>query len=512
MAILINKKRFLLILVMGLFFCLSQSAYGQKKKQEFDYGRKNKNHGTVFIECFLESEDGKFKKPLQELEAGEVKLGDFKGGLLFRVSFSNLVLGLKSNYTDVKKSSHNLAYSLEVSNESVIQSPAGVKSFNQGEKRINPSNNDYQTGLDLLYKIDGKILEEVSGSLKFKYAIVGKSGVVSGESWDAGSVSFSYAIIPSNSFLKAKDITEKEELAYMELKNASSKPNVFRKLCEHYILTYPGVNPERMEEIVSIVEKLNATNVEKETESKYWIERVLPAVESGDKNEIIKWCKEYRSRYKYDKNYTACLLILIRNLPEGQEKNEVIKSWENLTSKSYGEKSKGTNSDNNSRGGNSNRTRSDKYEKNTKRDLVAEVDSVRQGLLLKKDPSIYIADLPVGYENPTAEMRLVSDGVVIHNARGGVQPYILKISSSENGGFEFVDDFEGENFKVSFNDGLKAYSGNKWLKLEDEHNTEMARLDNVLIKQSTDLTWVYIGLLGVICFIGYQIYKKYFLV
>jgi len=510
MTIPIKRESILLVIFLTMFFCLPYLVFGQNKKQSFDYGRKGKNHGTVSVECFLEDASGKFKKPLQEVERGEIRLDDFSEDVFFRVRFSNLVLGLKSNYQDSKKSDHNLAYSLEIPEEFVIQSPNGITSQENGVKRINPYNNDYHKGIDLVYKINSQLLDDASGVLKFKYSIVGKSGIVSGEKWSAGSVSFNYTIIPSRKFIEDKDLREKEEMAYVEIKNAAAKPFVFCQLCNNYIQNYPGVNPERMKEVTEFIETKCNTREEKETENSFWVEKILPSVESGNKDEIIKWCKEYRTKYKYEKNYTACLGLLIENLSEGEEKNEVTKSWENLTGKTY---KKNKNKDLNPPSG---KNKSTAHRGDRKRERVVKSDPTKEipdSVPVVKEPDLFIPGLPMGYETPTAEMKLVSDGIVIRNANGGIPPYTLKISSSEDGEFGFAGDIENEeNFKITFKDIGTSNAGNKWLRLVDDQETVMARLDNVFIKESMDLTWIYIGILGGIGFFGFQIYKKYFLV
>jgi len=539
--VLINKKtcisqsyrQLLIFLLLCLFY--SAPAIGQNKIHKIDYAKKH--HGTLKIEYIVvdNKRDIRFLTDL----GGTIDLNEYPNASFIHVKFSELQLGLKDNYKDSKQKEHNGAYCLEIPESSFTKELSGIQITDKRTRRVNASKNDnYQTESIIAYSIDNRTLRKHKGEIRIPYNVVGKSGTVNGDSYSVGMTSHSYTIIPNKELIDKTNRIDAAASLFSAIQNGE-KSESHKIQCKKYINDYARINDEHMAKVQKIYE--GNYNVLPPPPPPVNLEEVhkialLKAKKHNNVDEIIRLCKSYTDD---DKNlinlisYVDCLELLVNNTT-GKEQKGYIEDWENLNDKEWeipqlddprsdddGEKSKPRDNDNDgikdsadNCPGDANPDQADIDEDgigdkcdncpNDHNPDQADEDENDVGDVCEK----FDIAPPVPDDVPYAEIAETWSGISISHAQG-VKPYQVRIRKNEDEEYSYIDDFSDSNHFIRFDESLSSYPGLQWIKVSDKKGREMVK-KQVEIKSYADLTWVYIGVAGLLSGFGFFVYKKYF--
>ena len=518
-----SYKQLLVFLLLCLFY--SAPVIGQDKIHKIDYAKKH--HGTVKIEYIVVDNNKRDINFLANL-GGTIDLNKYPNASFIHVKFSKLQLGLKSNYKDSKQKEHNAAYSLEIPESSFTKELSGIQITDSRKRRVNASKNDnYQTESIIAYAIDNRTLTRHTGKIGIPYNVVGKSGTVNGFSERAGMTSHAYTIIPNQELINGNENRQRAQGLFADIKGGS-KSDLHKNQCLEYTKTYAGVNAEHTAKVKEIYDRLYGSDPGNGGggESRVNLEEVQwrdlrNATENDNVEDVIRLSKSYAESfsnneefYNNENRYIHCLELLGEST-KGEEQKGFIGRWERRTGakwkKSEPEPEPEPNPD----------PSLGKAPKPSDKDKDGIIDSedncpfVFNPEQTDKDEDGIGDDCEKGKgntpgltEEPSAQIAETWSGISISHAKG-VRPYQVRICKSEDGEYSYIDEFSDSNHFIRFDESLSSYPGLQWIRVSDKEGREMAK-KQVEIRSYADLTWIYIGVAGLLSGFGFFVYKKYF--
>lgn len=506
--------------------------------------------------------------------------------LFIIININDVKFGLKGNYKDSKDADHNSAYGLEV-NLSSISNPEGLilksnkgftvrptdKNNNSGQLRfeVNRKIKEQNTGtISIPYQVVGAVSATrggpwLAGKLALSYAI---------------SPSETYIIDE-----RRKEAANQIFSSIQQAQNENNE-QLLKKHCDNYIKEFPSLNKfivyeKRYNDIEKLYKKLinsndSSTPTSNDPEAKL-LKELRFAIEEGDENKILDLCRRYRYHYREEKifsgsSYEKVLCLMYDRLSDGLEKEDILKSLTNLYPKSACVKSdnqKGKlcndcppppppkpktesefiaeleeefNLDNldsffdhfQNYGAQFNKGLFKDTSYYTKR--ICDLKNIQKDSILKDSLSKLLESLNpmhscidreidhvLVYTEPSGEITITSDGIVISNVEGGIPPYSIRaiqiegqsddnFSPQNQSSYYKFASFESAFFKMKFSE-IKSYpEGHYMIYVEDSNNKIFIKENKVYIKPPVNTSWLLISIILILLGGIYWLYKKYIVI
>jgi hypothetical protein len=489
----------------------------QSGTRQFEYGKAG---GTVNVQISIVNGQG--KGILQDDEPHDIVI-DLNGRgmkqlnepIYLRITYSGLKLGLKTlNYQKVKQKGHRF-FNLTVPKDAKYMPSdiVGLTLENAAPIDVYTSNEaEHMQSASIRYRINTLTLEEIGGKLHSNFKIYEGDG---GQRWDAkirkGPKAIAYKIIPNREYVELNR-RKKEAVRKLEnIKGLESCGDVFIQECTEYLDEYNDLDKKVTEELRRVLndcQKSAAPSISPEQAlyAKYRHTNVV----NGDIESAISLAREYLVEHEMvnEGNYAKVLYFLATELEDGMEKEDIIGKFERLTGKDFRPYKKGRGEKSSGGGSHSSGT-SPIIEKDT----IPEVEEV-PGFEPTTNEN-YIA--------PTGELSLESHAIVVKNVKNGTKPYMMSLYSEEHYDIDMDADempnsiadkiFQGAYFKWRFKD-LGAYpEGNYYVEVTDAENNKIDVLtEPFYFEPPSNLTWLYLLVIGGLGYGFYYLYKKYFVV